>query len=105
MTWRLFIDDLRQPIRGDCIVARTSQEAIDAVKTRGMPIDIMFDHDLGFNDTSIEFIRWLEEELVEKRLKFPRGFNYSIHSQNPVGRDNIKNRMEALLKYFPPSLI
>jgi hypothetical protein len=100
MTYTLFIDDIRNPVDETNIIARSSVEAIAIVSERGMPEFIHFDHDLGEDDTSIIFINWLTNQLIEDKLTIPNNFNYSIHSQNPVGAQNIKSKMDALIKHF-----
>lgn len=98
--WKLFIDDVRFPRTHDWVIARNSAAAIKQVQARGMPIEIAFDHDLGGDDTVFRFLNWLTEEMIDKRLQFPKGFEYSIHSQNPVGAQAIANRMLILEEHF-----
>lgn len=100
--WRLFIDDERNPIEQNWIIARSSEEAIEYVKLVGtFPKEIAFDHDLGGDDTSMKFINWMTEMLIEdNKYKFHSDFNYTIHSQNPVGKMNIEGLMENLIKQF-----
>lgn len=100
MTYRLFIDDERFPVTPDWFVARNSFQAIKALELYGLPQEIAFDHDLGGQDTSIIFINSLESELIDKNLKFPKGFEYTTHSQNPIGAANIISKMDALIDYF-----
>lgn len=71
MTYRLFIDDERFPVTPDWFVARNSFQAIKALELYGMPQEIAFDHDLGGQDTAINFINHLENELIDRELKFP----------------------------------
>ena len=47
MSYKLFIDDLRDPVTSDWKVARSSVEAKDIVVEFGIPNEIAFDHDLG----------------------------------------------------------
>jgi hypothetical protein len=99
--YNLFIDDLREPPAGtDYIVARSSTEAIGWVVLRGIPKHISFDHDLGGEDTSMVFLHWLANKVIDEELEFPRGFTYAVHSQNPVGAQNIRGFMDCLLKYM-----
>jgi hypothetical protein len=99
---KLFIDDERFPPNDgtEWIVVRSSAEAKNFVKKFGIPDFISFDHDLGGEDTSIVFINWLTDELIEGRLQFPTEFQYYVHSQNPVGVKNIESKMNQLLKHF-----
>lgn len=100
MKYKLFIDDERYPATPDWWVARTSYDAIYALTNYGFPQEIAFDHDLGGQDTAIVFLGWLEDQLIEETLNFPEGFTFSVHSQNPIGAINIKEKMNLLIKYF-----
>lgn len=100
MTYNLFLDDLRDPVNKDDVIARNSSEAIAIVSALGMPDHISYDHDLSGEDTSIIFINWLTNQLIDKKLQFPDDFTFSVHSQNPVGAQNIKSKMQSLLKHF-----
>lgn len=98
--YKLFLDDLRDPPGDDFVVARTSCEAIDIVSRRGMPGLISFDHDLGGDDTAIVFINAIIEKVLDRELIFPNGFSYRIHSANPVGSENIRSKMDCILKHL-----
>lgn len=86
----LFIDDIRNPYDyiNTCedeqytVVARTSHEAIDALKSMTFDV-VMFDHDLGEDRTGYDIAKY----IVENQVKIKKGFR--IHSANPVGRFNI----------------
>lgn len=102
--YSLFIDDERIPERGyesdvpdgvalqyskleysgdhNWIICRSSFEAIEYVKKYGPPTFISFDHDLGGNDTSREFLKWWGYEWNEA-VRFP---DFVVHSENVVGR-------------------
>ena len=97
MTYKLFIDDERHPITYDWEIVRSSQEAILAIKKLGMPKEISFDHDLGGEDTSIPFIWYIINEFLDGNLTWPENFKYSVHSQNPIGKENIKKLMDGFL--------
>lgn len=99
MPWKLFIDDERYPVQDDWIIARSSQQAI-ILCAKGLPTEISFDHDLGGDDTSMLFLTWLVDALIEGTHSIPTDFKYSVHSQNPVGAENIKQRMDGILRHF-----
>lgn len=101
MTWKMFLDDERFPAGDQYAIVRSSNKAIQAVQAAGMPITIAFDHDLGGDDTTMVFLNWLTEEIIDGKLSFPEGFTYSIHSQNPIGAANIDGWMKNLIKHFP----
>lgn len=101
MSYVLYLDDVRFPdatIVTDSFVAlaRSSPDAIALVKLNGMPKIISFDHDLGGEDSSVIFLRWLIET-------FPNGPipDYRIHSMNPIGSKNI----DSLMKSWQKSLV
>ena len=98
MTYKLFLDDERfPPDDGNVwLIARSSSEAIDTVIKQGTPDFISFDHDLGNDDTAMRFIWFLIESHIEGSLEsFPT--NYYVHSQNPVGVQNIKSLMNSYI--------
>lgn len=107
MTWILFIDDLRDPsyvgLTGSTldrtVVARSSASAISEVMSRGMPSDIYFDHDLGGDDTSINFVNWLIDYDMTNDVINTSNLYYHIHSSNPVGADNIRGKLEHYLRW------
>jgi len=94
--WALFLDDVRSP--GDVhedtegwVVLRTSLEAIDFVREHGMPAVMSLDHDLGGDDTAMQFLKWMAYEFWTNEA-VP---SYMIHSANPVGCENIDSFMES----------
>lgn len=100
MDYKLFIDDLRFPVEPDWFVARSSSEAIEAIKIYGMPSHIAFDHDLGGEDTTRIFCKELEVMLCRRDVYFPKEFSYSIHSANPIGVNWISEYMSDLLDHY-----
>ena len=92
MSYKLFIDDLRDPVTNDWKVARSSAEAKDIVVEFGIPNEIAFGHDLGGDDTSIVFINWLINKMLDEDLKLPEGFE--------IGVENIKSLMTGVVKEF-----
>lgn len=69
--YKLFIDDERFPTTPDWFVARTSEQAITAVNMYGFPSEIAFDHDLGGNDTVINFLNFLPNYFIDNDCKQP----------------------------------
>lgn len=98
--WTLFIDDERYPNDPNSRIARNSADAIWLVDNLGIPKHIDFDHDLGGDDTSMKFLMWLEEKLIDGKLVIREDFTYSVHSQNPIGRKNIQDKMDLYIKHF-----
>lgn len=100
MAWKLFIDDIRDPIDNTWSIARSSNEAKSLVLMYGIPTEISFDHDLGGDDTAFDFIYWMENEIVFDGRKFPDNFKFSVHSSNPVGKENIEKEMNFFIQYM-----
>lgn len=98
--WKLFLDDERFPVDPEFCIARNSYDAIWMVKQLGCPVEIAFDHDLSGNDTVMTFLRWFEDAVIDGVIDLPKNFCYSVHSQNPVGAENIRSRMDQLIKHF-----
>jgi len=97
---KMFIDDERFPVYETFVICRSSDEAIKFMEQNGIPEEISFDHDLGGDDTSIKVINWMENALLDGKVEFPENFQYSVHSQNPIGAANIRNKMEGLVAHF-----
>lgn len=91
MSYKLYLDDLRDCPEG-FILARSSEDAITIVEIRGMPEFISLDHDLGQEDTSMVFLKWLSNNFDKP------SFNYIVHSANPVGSENIISFIESWKK-------
>jgi len=101
-SYRLFIDDIRDPIDSDWVIARSSKEAYLKTKVLGFPQEIAFDHDLGGDDTTLLYLYRVTGDLMDGNLSIPVGFKYSIHSSNPYGADRIRSEMELILFHFGP---
>ncbi len=98
--WKLFIDDERSPVTDDWVVARSSADALYYIRQIGIPNEIAFDHDLGGDDTSMKFLRDLVRYMIDNDLSMPKDFKYSVHSQNPIGANNIHGYMRGILIEF-----
>jgi hypothetical protein len=97
MSWNLFIDDERDPADpGHWIVCRSSASAITQCLIQGeFPAEIAFDHDLGGDDTSMRFIRWMIDIHYDGDMHMTVPIVYTVHSQNPIGAANIRSLMEG----------
>lgn len=95
----LYIDDIRDP-KGDFDhIARSSKDAIAIMSVDGCPDFISFDHDLGGEDTAMKVVKWMVEIDMDNRGKFiPQGFDFFVHSANPVGAANLSGYLNAYLK-------
>jgi hypothetical protein len=98
--WYLFLDDVRNvddvypDLNHDWYkVARTTEEAKALVGEFGVPLFMSLDHDLGAEDTSLEFLKWLaNERTINWNEDVP---DYKVHSANPVGAKNIISFMDS----------
>jgi hypothetical protein len=90
--YRMFIDDVRVPPSEGWVTVRSTKDALAYVKEHGMPAFISFDHDLGGDDTTMLFLRTFVNEIWNGKDAPP---DYSVHSANPVGKENIISFMES----------
>ena len=97
MTWNLFLDDERDPPSDGrrWEVARSCDAAAALVAARGLPAYASLDHDLGADKTGADFVRWLGEYVLDNRVPMD-GFSWYVHSQNPVGSQNIHGYLRGL---------
>lgn len=102
--YKLFVDDIRdytQYYNGEFVVARSYHEAIDIINERGFPAFISFDHDLADFKAGIEKTGYdLAKYIVNAHMDNPTNVfpEWSIHSANPVGAENIRSYIEGYLK-------
>lgn len=98
---KLFLDDERfPPGEGhDWAIVRDVPEAIAYMLEHGCPPFISFDHDLGEDkQTGHDLAKWMvERDLDTEGRFFADGFQYYVHSQNPVGLANIKGLLDKYL--------
>jgi hypothetical protein len=87
---KLFVDDIRIPPDQTWIVARSSGEALKMCSAL-WPTELALDHDLGGEDTIMNFLKGLYEMWDGERA-IPA---WSVHSGNPVGKKNIVAYMES----------
>ena len=101
MTYKLYIDDIRNPEDKDFVIARTVQEAKEKVFELGMPSYISFDHDLGEESEgdAIDFVKWLIECDMDNHI-IPEGFTFYVHSANPIGSENIECLLNNYLNFL-----
>jgi len=108
LTYNLFLDDERMPKDvtwtsiglGPWVIVRSYEEFRDHIKKNGIPSRVSFDHDLadahyqacftgshdyGPEKTGYDAAKWLVLHC-SGRYVFPE---YTIHSMNPIGRENI----------------
>lgn len=97
---KLFIDDERTPPDdgSEWIIARSSIQAIELC-VDGCPSFISFDHDLGGDDTAMIFVHWMVDMDLDEPGFIPADFTFYVHSQNPIGRQNIEQYLNRYLIY------
>ena len=99
MTWKLYLDDVRDPeIPGYTVIRSSIMAIIKTVKRRELPEFMSLDHDLSGDDTTMKFLKELHaiwENMGSDPTKIPR---YIVHSANPIGAKNIISFMESWKK-------
>jgi len=113
MTYNLFIDDERWPsdatwaewygVRDDWFVARDWPEVLNLIETYGMPDFISFDHDLGPEEVTLngyEIVQKIVEGDMDGKWKIPENFQFTVHSQNPIGKRNIEGLLVNYIKHM-----
>ena len=116
MAWTLFLDDIRFPEDvkyfygpySNIRICRSMDDAVWCVEHYGLPFMISFDHDLADEHyiigdgekTGYTFAKWFCDYVMDNNLQLPAGFDYFVHSQNPVGAENIRRYMENFLKAY-----
>ena len=101
MSYTLYLDDVRTPCPSDGwdVVARTGGEFFEAVRERGLPSIVSFDHDLGMGQPDGMEIGRLVDMDLSGEVDIPGDFRFEVHSMNPVGRENIKTLLEQYLAF------
>lgn len=96
---KLFLDDIRPAPDATWTIARSYDEAVAIVDAYGFPDTVSFDHDLGEDTmTGVSFARFLVDLDLDKAT-MPASFTYTVHSANPVGRDNIVGLLDRYLRW------
>lgn len=88
----LYLDDLR-PTPENFQRVYDYDEFVHFIAENGVPDSISFDHDLGEGKTGFDCAKFLVEYCLDHDIK---KINFQVHSQNPVGKENI----EYLLNNF-----
>ena len=91
----LYLDDLRPTPEGFDRVY-SYEEFVDYLERKGLPDFISFDHDLGEGLSGYDCAKYLVEYCLAHQFPLP---NYQVHSQNPVGKENIEQLLENFRKY------
>ena len=102
MTYSLFIDDERLPPLQSAgyIVVRNYNQAIQHMAEWGCPVFISFDHDLGENSkTGYDIANWIIDKDIVTPDWISADFTFYVHSQNPVGAENIRRLLTNYLAF------
>jgi hypothetical protein len=113
LRWSLWLDDERFPpentdpdypshfprVSPEWRIARNFHDAKWLIETYGIPVFMSLDHDLGARAlfTGMDFIKWFCDHLNTGK-ELPEGFRLYVHSQNPVGRENMMRYFQNFLK-------
>lgn len=101
-----FLDDEREPVAKNNIIwviFRDGESLISMLDMVGLPDGISFDHDLGEDRMSgHDVAKEILARVVDQQLVVPVEFEFDVHSQNPIGANNIRNTMNDIHKaqYF-----
>jgi len=95
-TWKLWVDDqldeglpARQTPSG-YLGAKSSLDAVNLVRAKGLPKYMDLDFDLGGDDTVMIFLKWLESNHPDGPVP-----EYRIHSENVEGRKTIESFLNS----------
>lgn len=92
---KLYLDDLR-PTPAGFERVYAYEEFVKFILDNGLPDFISYDHDLGEGKTGYDCAKWLVEYCLENNLSLPE---YAVHSQNPVGKENILTLLSNFEKF------
>ena len=96
---KLFLDDERPAPQGDWAIVRSYDQAVEWIKENGCPRLISFDHDLGGEQTGLDFAKYLVEKDLDTQGRFiPSTFAFKVHSANIIGGENIELFFRSYLK-------
>jgi hypothetical protein len=106
-SWKLFLDDERDPVDNTWVICRSIYDVINELCLRGFPDFVSFDHDLGLNqedstydNTGIRTAHYLIDQVLDGRFTLPDNFDWYVHSQNPIGAENINGLLTNFVNTF-----
>lgn len=97
-------------------IVRSCDAAIEWVLENGFPDVISFDHDLGYEEwntditgivvvtsakeekSGLDFAKWLIEYDLDTNT-MPPNFKFTVHSMNPIGKQNIQQLLDKYIHY------
>lgn len=105
-TYWLFLDDERFPAdwwydETQIHIVRTYDEFVAELQMHGCPEYISFDHDLGDHSKSgMDCAHAFVNMIMDGELSLNPRFSFTIHSQNPVGAENIFSLISQFLIHY-----
>ena len=97
---KIFLDDERFPVDESWIVFRSTDEAIRYIQNGNFPTDLSLDHDLGDGvKTGFDFVKEFVELMIDNNLN-PLTINFYVHSQNPIGKENMIQYWNNFVRYY-----
>ena len=94
---RIWLDDVRNPPPGTWVVHRSAEETLLLIES-GLVTFIDFDHDLGPDRlTGYDVAKKIEQLAHDGKIP---PIEYSIHSGNPVGANNIDRAMKSAWRFW-----
>lgn len=91
---KLFLDDVRPAPEGWMLVTNVEDAKLVLMKYRVTHLSL--DHDLGENvQSGYDLVKWIEERYFVQDIRPPE---MTIHSANPVGRQNMQRAINAMVR-------
>lgn len=97
--YKLFLDDERFPVDNDWVIVRSYDEFAHVIQNKGIPLFISFDHDLGIGKTGLNCASFLANYVIDHDVLY-NDMSFYVHSQNPVGAENIQAYMTSFIKIW-----
>lgn len=92
---KLYLDDLR-PVPPGYVGLRSYGAFVAYITEQGLPDFISFDNDLGEVESGYDCAKWLVDYCIGHQKILP---DFVVHSQNPVGKENIEKLLGNYRKY------
>jgi len=100
-TYKLFLDDDRDPPDKTWVVARSVAKAQKLIQTRGWPSEVSFDENLGYRQpTGSDFAQWLHDRH-RSGDQCPESLEYHTHSSSLLGRIKTESVMAFMTHKAP----
>lgn len=77
----------------------TVEGAQDYIERKGCPDFISFDNDLMRELEGVDLAKWLVEKDMDSPGFIPEGFDFFVHSQNPIAKEKIYSYLGQYLEF------